>query len=564
MNGYRYTNGHADSFGQIFDAAAIKMKEGQYISWNSFSDEMPQTLIDAKAPKGAVLIFEYAMGNGATYPQPNGWFELSIENQYHVRFSMKKHNSLFTGNNGIQLYLEIKRTRFSATPGEQFSLDSFIENESAYVNGLAYLHIPQECLGGHDRVKLKVTAHPQKGESSERWFRLGYGFYWLSGAIHETVHSLLHGFDRRTLDGQNIYFGDIHVHTAQSAVLNNDGCGIGTLYDNLSYAKDVSLLDFCAVTDHDWQLDAKGWKSVRDLNDLFNEPGRFVTLNAYEWTSSSYGHRNVYFRDGSEIPASLKPFNYQAEPFVFTKYGVRSESDPSPADLWQWLKKNNLPALTIPHHSNSEQFVMDLYHYFSEEYDRCVEIYSSWGTALKAEHALNICSEKIENYSIPRYSGKLHFGFVASSDGHDGNAGDANVSIYKRHLGHYMGSGRVAVLCDRLERNDIFDAIYSRRCYAVTGEPILLDMKMGDAFMGESFKYGAASVVLSVRAEGTQKLLSAELFANGEKQMDISTAGRSADFSGEIEIKPNTMYWIQIRQEDGEYAWSSPISVFGG
>ena len=508
VTGYSYPDGHVDSFGQIFSAAAIRMTDGQSIDW-----EVPVGPQYAAAPGGLVLVFEYAMGNGAAFPQPNGYFELSA-NDRRICFSMKKHNSLFSAD-GIRLYFELKRTRFAHSFGESFSLDSFAENESAYVNGTAYLFLPHDVVAGQSVIRLSVSAHPQNGEISRRWFRVGFGLWWLMGVLENGVNCVLHGVPRPAFCGQNFYFGDIHVHTAQTGVLNGDGCGVGSVASNLKYARDVSLLDFCAISDHDWQLDAADWKLLRDTNDQFNEDGRFVALHAYEWTSPTYGHRNVYFRNGSEIPDDLKPFNCQAEPFKFVKYGQVTDHDPNPEALWDWLEHHELTAMTIPHHPNSEQFVMDLDRYYNETYDRCIEVYSSWGTVFEDDHPLNLCSERIPGYGYARYSGKKHFGFVASSDGHDGNAGDANVARYKRHLAHYAGSGRVAVFCDGLSRGEIFDAIHARHCYAVTGEPILLYFSIGSAMMGDLL-CTPGKQTFYIAAEATLPVTHVKLYCNGK------------------------------------------------
>ena len=39
------------------------------------------------------------------------------------------------------------------------------------------------------------------------------------------------------------------------------------------------------------------------------------------------------------------------------------------------------------------------------------------------------------------------------------------------------------------EKNDIWDALTNRHCYATTGERILVDFKMGNKIMGDVFSY---------------------------------------------------------------------------
>lgn len=560
-SGCRYGQGHIDSFCQVYEAMAIRMQPGQSLSWQTASPDYADSYIDPTAENGAVIVFEYAMGNGAAYPQANGYFELAIDGEPTVAFSMKKSSCMFENDRGVRLYLEVKRKKAAQSPGDQFSLDELVQNESVYVNGCAYLYLPQSEVKGRTGLTLSVTAQNRE-EGSQRWFRVGFNYFILAGDLYEGLDRVLHGMPRAALDGQPIYFGDIHVHTAQSGFLNGDGCGVGSVESNLRYARDVARLDFCAITDHDWQLDAADWKLLRDTNDRFYQPGRFATLQAYEWTSSNYGHRNVYFRGSEEIPARLKPFDYQAEPYEALKYGVSSPNDPNPQDLWNWLEQNRLEAITIPHHPNSEQFLMDLFKFYNEKYDRCVEVYSSWGCMFDVNHPLNMCSERMDGYGYDRYAGRLHFGFVASSDGHDGNAGDANVAHDKHHLAHYAGSGHVAVLAKELTRQAVYDALKARHCYAVTGEPVRMSFTLGEAVMGDCIAPSTGERAAAVHVAGTFPLARLTLYKNAEIYREIPTDGRQEiTWQGALDCAEAASYWVEAVQTDGEYAWSSPITI---
>jgi len=90
------------------------------------------------------------------------------------------------------------------------------------------------------------------------------------------------------------------------------------------------------------------WQDLVQAAEEFNEPHRFTTLIAYEWTSLVKGnnlHRNVIFRDGPER-------TLQIEPFTMTP----PMGSPDPRDLWQWLQnyedKTGGDVLAIPHNGN--------------------------------------------------------------------------------------------------------------------------------------------------------------------------------------------------------------------
>ncbi|MFP8873567.1 MAG: DUF3604 domain-containing protein, partial [Myxococcota bacterium] len=85
------------------------------------------------------------------------------------------------------------------------------------------------------------------------------------------------------------------------------------------------------------------WSDIIDAANQFNDPGRFTTFVAYEYTSSSNDrgnlHRNVIFRQGARLPA---------EPFS------RFHSQ-NPEGLWDWmdgLRAQGIESLAIPHNSN--------------------------------------------------------------------------------------------------------------------------------------------------------------------------------------------------------------------
>jgi hypothetical protein len=95
------------------------------------------------------------------------------------------------------------------------------------------------------------------------------------------------------------------------------------------------------------ELQRTAWDNQKKVTNKHNDPGKFTTLIAYEWTSIPFGqnlHRNVFFRDdtGPVIPFS-------------TIDSDRAE------DLWTYLevqRRMGHECFAIPHNSNVSNSLM--------------------------------------------------------------------------------------------------------------------------------------------------------------------------------------------------------------
>ena len=238
---------------------------------------------------------------------------------------------------------------------------------------------------------------------------------------------------------ERIYWGDLHSHTRYSW----DGVGDGVF----EYARDVSGLDFHAVTDHSRSVDAEFtrglgpavWHDYMDATDEHYEPGVFVTLHAYEASfPAPYGHHNVYFRGSPSLPLSPDRVTLP--------------------ELWRVLEAGE--ALTIPHHTGKFPQPISVDDH-DPEFRRNFEIYSAHGLSelFDPSHPLAFEQSDFTNASTSARDGLfaqdawargLMLSTIAASDDHRAHPGQP----------HW---GLAAVTAPGLTREAVFDAQASGR-----------------------------------------------------------------------------------------------------
>ena len=339
---------------------------------------------------------------------------------------------------------------------------------------------------------------------------------------------------------------------------------MGSLDENYVYARDVANLDVYALTDHDIHMlsEESPWQARIDKANEYNQPGEFVALNAYEWTSSMYGHRNVYYRGetGPMFPCR-------------TEGDYWSPTAPTPEQLWAHLDEAGLEAITIPHHppATSHPLTWD---YFSPKYDRLVEVYSSWGNHETALNPLRgYGSDRFEHLTIRDALAKgYQFGLIGSSDGHDGHPGNAqSPDVKHHHLYHPHGSGRIGVLAPELTREAVFDAMYARRCFATTGPHVAMNVTLNGHAMGSVVRTGelTQAPVLSATIAAPWLIERVQVVKSGAVVADFGSTRHAmeAEFAwpdSAYDAAQTSYTYVRLTLADGEMAWSSPIWVTPG
>lgn len=344
------------------------------------------------------------------------------------------------------------------------------------------------------------------------------------------------------------YFGDLHVHTAYS-----DGSGsfdeLYTLY------KHVYQLDFLAITDHDAlrlgfnHFSPGEWAYLKALNEIYDQPGEFVTINGYEWTHSTWsgrqdssvrvGHKNVYFKGGEESP-------------FFNHHGAVAHD---PESLFAALAQAD--GIAFPHHPPWGGMTWD-------DHDPAIQT----NYEIVSIHGAN---EYMGNLPIPHRGGMPGtfvqdglakgkvFGLVGASDSH-GLYWHANEGW---RADPYKGGWTAVLLDTTLTRENVWQALKHRRNYATSGGKRYLAFSVNGQPMGSiltvheppilSFEVRASDMLYTYIIRNNR-----ELFISGKVGGDLT---RYRGLKDESIPAGMNYYYLRVRYKDDTLAWSSPIWV---
>ncbi len=370
-----------------------------------------------------------------------------------------------------------------------------------------------------------------------------------------------------------VFWGDLHVHTALC-----DGC----LDPSLFYpeARDSLGLDFAAITTHDTMdlLEPSGredeWELVRELQERYNDPGRFVTFLGYEWSDHKYGHRGVFFAPGEPDP--------QLYSFVDT------DSD-SPLKLEKLLREHE--ALVIPHHTAWRRVFMPLLNWLKFLRMKVPEAYTWWGAESEQQRLVEVysmhgASESFDgpfpithgdprgwfprflrddrskpghgNFMQEALAAGLRLGVIAGSDRHDYAVDERihPIDIYPR--------GLTAIQADELTPQALWRSLWNRRVYGTTGVRIVLELSADGLPMGTVYVCpGRPRLCGSVI--GTAPIRRVELLRHDARGYTTAwSAGGTAEASFDFvddDLQGEGFYYLRVEQEDGHCAWSSPIWI---
>lgn len=354
------------------------------------------------------------------------------------------------------------------------------------------------------RDQTATPAHPSnKRQEARRW----------AGQDRERYRTTVASEDL------NLYWGDLHRHSLVSRCTAGDEPSLEDFY---RYSWDVCEYDFWAVTDHSENSSEFQWWTIQKMADLFHVPQRFVPFYGFEWTSADTGHQNVIFGDVERGAPTFSAF---------------ATGTTDPAGLWHALEHHpDFPAITIPHHPGSAMVHND-WDYHHPTYSRLVEVFQACRGNYESDGCFRQYSDatRTGTFMLDGLLRGHRFGLIASSD-------------------HGHGASYVGAYAPSLNRADVFQALHSKRTFAATTRDIVLDVRMGDTFMGGEAP-AETPRTLTIHASGYTDIA----------RVDIVRGGRMVHAHVATPDLPQRTHRIPIRVEwggvDHSVTWDGGITL---
>ncbi len=312
---------------------------------------------------------------------------------------------------------------------------------------------------------------------------------WIASKMSEDPYSSLKSL-----------YGDMHNHCGISY-------GHGSLEDALSNAKEQ--LDFVSITGHaHWpdmpesseriqyiiDFHEEGFARLKSVwNEMLetvrdrNHEGKFVVFPGFEVHSCESGDRNMLYKDlDGEIlyPENILDLHAQL----------------------QVLREAGKDSIAQPHHVGYRTGTRGIdWNTYDPAFAPFVEMLSMHGCSESSENTRPFLhSMGPSDYDSTIQSGLARghvFGFSGGTDHHSG------------HPGSY-GHGRTGVWAKSCTRDDIWEALYARRMYALTGDRIDLKFSVNGAPMGAVIPV-ASKQQIEIEVEGGAAIDCVDVIKNG-------------------------------------------------
>ncbi|MCF7853968.1 MAG: hypothetical protein K9N51_04150 [Candidatus Pacebacteria bacterium] len=324
-------------------------------------------------------------------------------------------------------------------------------------------------------------------------------------------------------------FGQTHIHGTTS----NCGRSINKdLHLTYRFAQDVQHADFCAITDHAFDMWHTDMLVMRKAAAYYYFPGEFVAIPAYEWTGTG-GQRHEGGPFGHVNPMYLEE---TGDLSVYTPFDTSCAGGTLPKLQAQYADQK---IVGIPHHP-ADPYHPYAWHMHDETFSPVVELFQT----------------ARGSYEQPGVPGDNNFDFVDGLCVLDALKRGTRVGFIGG--GEHCGLALAGVLVKELTRTGLYEAFRARRTFATSGQLLTLTFSCNGAPMGQ--EVAAASGLFRLSARAAEPIHALQVIRNGEMVEEVPVNGTEVNHEWTAEQRENGEFWYcRLIYNNNDMAWSSPI-----
>ncbi len=332
------------------------------------------------------------------------------------------------------------------------------------------------------------------------------------------------------IGGSNVYYGHLHNHTSYSD-------GTGTPAQAYDYAKNTAGLDFFSLADHDYlnssvYLSSTEYDDVKAQANAYNEDGVFAAFYGFEWSSQiGIGHITIINSDD------------------FTTNQVTTSFD----DLVSWL---NARSSLVAFFNHPNKYANHGQYSYNSTTPPCKQIVGMelWNSNDGFDvHYYN------DGYIIGDGKGDfdeaLTNGWVLGATG----AGDDHSATWGTKNDY-----RMAILANRLTRNDLLEAMRARRFFSTMDKNIALSFMINNSEMGSTVKTGNLPMQIQATDQDGEIFSTVKLLKNGVVVNTWSPNTATVNITQTLTCDNGDYFYVIVTEADGNEAISSPIWCYCG
>lgn len=342
-----------------------------------------------------------------------------------------------------------------------------------------------------------------------------------------------------SLDGYQLYFGQLHSHT-------NISDGAGNVTEAFQHATQVDNLDFLAVTDHSNSFDNERDESVdlgADLSGVSSEWRQgheaadavtgddFVGIYGFEMTwSDGFGHINTFNTPGFESRSNSEFGNKSGGTEGYQNYYDKLK------EVTESLSQFNHPGTTF---GDFQDFAF--YDPVIDQRITLIEVGNGEGAIGSSGYF-----PSYEYYTRALDKG-WHVAPTNNQDNHKGNWGDSNTA-------------RSVVLAYDLTEEAIYDAIANYRVYATEDNDLSILYSLNGNAMGSILPdQDSISISAQISDPTDSADMKVEVIVNGglvAATKTLSGGNGTVEFSLSDDY---SYYYLRVTQADGNIAVTAPV-----